>query len=160
MKYSVLRRIGVIAVFCGITSLAGAADSIAVVEIVSTHKVSSSKFNSNTLIHTNRPYRYGDIPKSLAGLVYTMHEHKKTSDLTCRVKTGGVLYLVMEGGDKPSKFSDGEKWKKTDIVIKNKGSGGEPWRVYERTVSKGDELKVKSLDRWGSVILAKQISGR
>jgi len=116
------------------------------------------KLQNNALIHGNRDYTYKNIPKSLRGMQYTLHDHKAASQLKVKVDKGGDLYLCLIEGLTPEKIGLDKQWIKfataASSTIKKESAA-----IYKATVKTGQEFTIKSADKWGSILIANKIAG-
>ena len=150
---TMIYRYGVffLAVICAV--LANATE----VGVKASGKVGVSSLKKGYLIHSNRAYCYRQIPQLLDGKDYTLHQHKATSDLEVKVVKGGELYICLFDKESADKLKSGVPWQKVDIAIK--AESNDNLTVYKTTVKDGQIIKIPSLNRWGTVVIADKISG-
>ncbi len=126
------------------------------ISVKASRRVGASTLAPNQRIHSNRDYCYRAIPQAVAGKHYLMHDHKAAADLEVTVVEGGDLYLCIFDGDNAEKLDSGIEWQRVDATIKADSSA--KVALFRAAVQKGQTLRVPSLNRWGTVVIADTIS--
>lgn len=112
---------------------------------------------ADSLIHPNRDYCYRSIPKALAGKSYILHEHRGESELEVQVIQGGDLYICLFDGNQAEQLKTDLVWEKVAVEIK--ADSNDRLSVYKAAVKPGQHLKLPSINRWGTVLIADTIKG-
>ncbi|MDP6524553.1 MAG: hypothetical protein QGI24_09990 [Kiritimatiellia bacterium] len=116
-------------------------------------------------VNSNREYVFGAIPKELTGLQYALHEHKAPGSVSVEVKEAGVFYICVI----PEEKAKGSKLSPKDLKLKGdwteagesttEAFGTYKCSFYKTSVTKGQKLTIPSVNKWGTIVLAKQIDG-
>ena len=120
-------------------------------------RVYVGKLKDGALLQGNREYLYKNLPKELQGKDYTLHDHRATSNLQVSITKGGDLVLALLEKTKPAMVVDGLQWE----ACGNAGStaGNQVVTFYKAKVETGQKFTFKSVDRWGTILLAEKING-
>jgi hypothetical protein len=109
-------------------------------------------------IHTNRHYRYEEVPDALLGLSYSLGEHKRPPELRCRAETAGVAFLALGEGGEPIADDFGTIWVPCGHMKGTDSSAPRDWVIYRTRLEAGQEFTVKPPNKWGATLIAGALS--
>jgi hypothetical protein len=110
-------------------------------------------------VNSDRDYTIAGTPKEIRGLHYVLHQHKAPADVTIDVTQGGEIHLCLVEGVLPTQLGLECDWKpagKVNVIAPGKPYAG---TIHRTSVKTGDKMVVRSANKWGSMILAKQVEG-
>ena len=146
--------------FTWLSPATGNSDSSAeltVMEVWGDRPLAVRSLKENVAIHTNREYRFVQIPEFLKDLPFTVHEHNNPATVTCQVKKSGTLYLALWDPATPKTLGLKQTWKSVGTMRGAGFKGPNTWRIYETTVEANEKFIIKPPDRWGAVVVSRQI---
>ncbi len=135
----------------------GVPGELAVLEVWGDRPLGVETLKENVAIHSNREYQFVQIPDFLLNLAFTVHEHKNPATLNCQVKKSGIIYLALWEPTTPKQLGLKHTWQSVGTMRGAGFQGPNTWTIYESTVQAGDTLIVKPPDRWGAVVISRQI---
>jgi cytochrome c553 len=122
-----------------------------------------SVLKENALVNPNRNYTFQKIPQEVLGLQYTLHNHKAASSITLNVKEASDIYICLvetEPGLKiePKDLKLEGEWQEVGSATVEAGGtyGG---AFYKRAVKKDEQLTIPSMNKWGTIVIAKELEG-
>ena len=130
---------------------------LAVLEVWGDRPLAVETLKENVEIHSNREYRFVQIPDFLRNLAFTVHEHKNPATVTCQVQKSGKLYLALWDPATPKTLGLKQTWKSVGAMRGAGFQGPNTWRIYESTVETNEKFIIKPPDRWGAVVISRQI---
>ena len=147
--------------FCLASALAAEAPSLletgASLVVVPSEPVRAKRLAANALIHTNRDYRFRDVPARFLGLAAIRHAHKQPATLACTVRSDGLVWLALGEGATVAENEGLPAWR---LVARMKGTDGgalRDWLIYEARVAKGQAFAIASPNKWGAVLMAREL---
>ncbi len=139
----------------------------AAIQIKGNRTLHAGTMKEAALVHSNRDYRFTDVPKEILGLRYVLHEHKRPANLSITMDTPGTLYLCLceqlpgaaSSRPSPSGLKLAGEW--TEVGNMKTEAVGEmhTWAIYRAAIKDRKPIRIPSANKWGSVILASSIKG-
>jgi len=133
------------------------------VEVKGDNTLLYAELKEGALVNANRNYAYQNIPKELLGMQYILHNHKEPSSISLNVKEAGNIYIGILEDTIGKKLSPKELKLKVEWTAIGSSSveanGLYGAAFYKAIVNKGDKLKIPSINKWGTVVIANQIEG-
>ena len=133
------------------------ADTTAAVTVQGTRPLAVGTMADNARINSNRDYAFMNVPEFLRGLQYISHAHKGTATVACTTKTGGRMYLCVEGPNTFGRMEVGGQWKTAGRIGSSHDRGRETWTIYQTEARAGQKFTFPSVGRWGAVVVARKI---
>ncbi len=142
--------------FLLVTALWAAFSSATEISVTASRNIGAGTLKNDSLIHANREYCYRTVPCELDGRGYILHEHRDPADLEIQVLKGGDLFICLFDGNQAEQLKTGVKWEslKTEVIA----DSNDQLRIYKTQVKEGQSLRIPSLNRWGTVVIADKIS--
>ena len=130
----------------------------AALQVTPSVRVLVKKLTKNALIHTNRGYRFREIPKQFLGLRAVRHAHKQPAALTCKALSDGPIWLALGEGATVKENEGVPSW---HVVARMKGTDGgavRDWLIYQAAIKKDATFTITSPNKWGAVLLARELA--
>jgi hypothetical protein len=137
----------------------------ATLQVTCDRALSYSELKASAPVNSNRGYVFGSIPKELAGLQYALHEHKAPGRVRAEVKEAGTIYICVI----PDEKTAGKKLSPKDLKLQGdwkeagetttEAHGTYKCSFYKTSAAKGQILTIPSVNKWGTIVLAKKIDG-
>jgi len=155
MRKSILSTLALFVFTSG--SLLAAPAEKAHISIKPTKNIQVGVLETGSKLHGNRKYTYTKVADKFKKNQYILHSHKAPSDMKISVKQSGTLYLALSMGAKPDKAGLDGSWKATGDTLATSVEKKNHFAVFSKEVKQGESFDVKSVNRWGSVLLAEKI---
>ena len=153
----VLLAAGVLCFALSGRSVQGAVLSTAAVTAQSSGRLTVGTMAENARINSNRDDVFVEVPEFLQGLKYISHLHGQAGAVVCAVKTGGRLYLCVDGPKTFGRMKVGGQWKTAGWIDSSHDGGKKTWTVYQTDAKAGQKLTFPSDGTWGAVVVAGKI---
>lgn len=111
-------------------------------------------------VHPNRGYVFADVPECLRGLKFTAHQHKAPASVSCKSLSAGRIYLCVEAGVTLESLGiEPAAWRRAGDASVLAVGRRFPFAIYEAEVGKGQAFELPAKDRWGAMLISKEIRG-
>jgi len=111
----------------------------------------------NARINSNCDDVFTQVPEFLRGLKYISHQYGQAADVVCEVKTGGRLYLCVDGPKTFFRMKVGGQWKTAGWMDASHDGRKQTWTIYQTDTKAGQEFTFPSDGKWGAVVVTGKI---
>lgn len=129
----------------------------AVLEIAPSEPVQVRKLVPEARIHSNRDYRFRELPEFLLGLQAVAHAHRQPAALACKVRSPGTVWLALGEGATVAENEGIPSWRLAAKMQGDDGGARRDWLIYEARVEPGQEFTIPAPNKWGAVLIAREL---